>query len=161
MNGYFIAVVATAFAGALVTALSPRSYERQIRLICSLCSVAMIFGMIISFSTDGEYFLEKVESLFSFDDIEVGNYDEIYNSALIATEKENAEKMLKTNIKQALSTNIDAFDVILALDKNGDEYYIERIEVKLYPEALTLDPRAIEKCVKDMLECECVIIYEL
>jgi hypothetical protein len=54
----------------------------------------------------------------------------------------------------------DGFDVAIVAEGNGEEIYIARVELIIYPSGLAIDPHAIQKYVKERLGCECVVIYE-
>ena len=157
---YFIAVVSIAFFGGIVVMISPKGYEKHLRLLCGFCSVALILFPLFSFFEESEASFENIVSLFSESGKQDNDYDEIYNGALLDSEMKNAEERLKSEIKQELSVNNDAFDVNLVLEEKSDVFYISSVEVIIYPEGAMMDPRAIEKHVNESVGCECVIIYD-
>jgi hypothetical protein len=104
---------------------------------------------------------EGIADLFKADGAEVGYYDEIYNSNFARAEIENAEKRLKSEIIQELSAENDGFDVCIVMGTESGEKFIERVEIIIYAEGVSIDPHSVEKYIKSKLGCSCEIIYEL
>ena len=160
MQTYFLTVASVAMIGGLIVAIAPESSaKRYVRLICSLGLTLCVMKPIVSLAMDmaeGDIFSE-FDGIISEE--QVSNYDEIYNSALLAAEKENAENTLKSEIIQALTAKEDAIDVNIILEEKSGVFYIDSIEVLIRPSGLALDPREIEKCIREHVECECTFVY--
>lgn len=160
MSEYFLGIALTVLIGGLVLSLLPDvSAKPYLRLLCGGAIVLSILSPLVSFVSD-ETFSDNLLSLFEIDEVEGQNYAEIYNNSLVSAGAEFASNKLKSEIKQELSIDNNAFDISVIAKSSGDEIYIERVEVIIHPSGLSLNPHAIEKYVSDRLGCECVIIYE-
>lgn len=160
MKEYFMGIISVVFLGATMISLSPKGYEKHLRLLCGFCSVAVILFPLFSLvGNEGNPF-DGLASLFSQEEYQEEYYEKIYNNSLLISEKKNAEKMLKNDMLQEISANNDSFDVNIVVEQNNDEFYISSIEVLIYPSGVDIDPRSIEKYVKEALGCECRIIYD-
>ncbi|MBQ7376294.1 MAG: stage III sporulation protein AF [Clostridia bacterium] len=160
MSEYFLGIALTVLIGGLVLSLLPDvSAKPYLRLLCGGAIVLSILSPLVSFVSD-ETFSDNLLSLFEMDEVEGQNYAEIYNNSLVSAGAEFASDKLKSEIKQELSIDNNAFDISVIVKSSGDEIYIERVEVIIHPSGLSLNPHAIEKYVSDRLGCECVIIYE-
>ncbi len=161
MKEYFVGIIAITFLGGIMIMLSPQGYTKHLRLLCGLCSAALILLPLFSFVSGGGGAIEDIADIFSQEEYQKEYYEEIYNGSLLLSEKENAEKILKAEIKRAVSTNNDNFDVNIVIDKNSDEIYIRSVEIIIRASGVSIDPRSVEKYIKETLGCECVIIYDL
>ena len=160
MSEYFLGIALTVLIGGLVLSLLPDvSAKPYLRLLCGGAIVLSILSPLVSFVSD-ETFSDNLLSLFEMDEVEEQNYAEIYNNSLVSAGAEFASDKLKSEIKQELSIDNNAFDISVIAKSSGDEIYIERVEVIIHPSGLSLNPHAIEKYVSERLGCECVIIYE-
>ena len=160
MSEYFLGIALTVLIGGLVLSLLPDvSAKPYLRLLCGGAIVLSILSPLVSFVSD-ETFSDNLLSLFEMDEVEEQNYAEIYNNSLVSAGAEFASDKLKSEMKQELSIDNNAFDISVIAKSSGDEIYIERVEVIIHPSGLSLNPHAIEKYVSDRLGCECVIIYE-
>ena len=160
MKEYFIGIISVVFLGGAMISLSPKGYEKQLRLLCGFCSVAVILFPLFSFVGNGENPFDGLASLFSQEEYQEEYYEEIYNDSFLVSEKKSAEKILKNDIIQEISADYDSIDVNIVLEQNNDEFYISSVEVMIYPSGVNIDPRSIEKYVKDALGCECRVIYD-
>ena len=160
MQTYFFTVASVALIGGLIVAIAPASSsKRYVRLICSLGLTLCVMKPIITLAmdiADGEIFSE-LDGVISVE--QESDYDEIYNSTLLSAEKKNAENALKNEIIQALSAKDDAIDISIELCEKSDVFYISAVEVLIHPSGLALDPRDIEKCILERVECECWFVY--
>lgn len=161
MKGFFIAVVCLSFVGSAIISLSPSGYEKHLKSIASLGTLTLAVAMLFSFMGERENYLENFALLFSSDEYQKEVYDEIYNSSLIGAEKQNAEMLLKTYIIQDLSLNNDGFDVNIVVDSSSDAIYIKHVELIIYPDGITIDPKSVEKYIREKIGCECVVVYDL
>ena len=160
MSEYFLGIALTVLIGGLVLSLLPdASTKPYLRLLCGAAVVLSILSPLVTFVSD-KTFSDDLLSLFQMGEAEEQNYAEIYNDTLVSAGAEFASDKLKSEIKQELLTDDDAFDISVIAKSSGDEIYIERVEVIIHPSGLSLNPHTIEKYVSDKLGCECVIIYE-
>lgn len=161
MTKYFLGLIIFAFVGSIVMSLSPKGASRAyLKLLCGLCSIGCIAIPLISAFWGGNLMAEEFISAF-----EVGSYGEddmleIYNSALEGAAIESAEETLKNEIIKEFSAKNDAIDVDIIVDNNGDDFYIKRIVVTLYPKGYALDPRGISDICKARLGVDCEFIYK-
>ena len=160
MSGYFILIIGVTFLGGAITVLSPKGYEKHLRLLCALCVLSIVMVPMFSFIADGSNSIENLAKLFSGEEYQKEVYEEIYNKSLVESEKENAEEILKNGIKQALSIKSDSFDVNIVLAENSDGFYITSVEVIIGVSDVGIDPRSVEKYINETLGCECEIIYD-
>lgn len=160
MSEYFLGIALTVLIGGLILSLLPdASAKPYLRLLCGGAIVLSILSPLVSFLGDKSA-ADDLLSLFEGGMAEEQNYAEIYNNTIVSAGAEFASDKLKSEIKQELLTDDNAFDISVIAKSNGEEIYIERVEVIIHPSGLTLNPHAIEKYVSDRLGCECIIIYE-
>jgi hypothetical protein len=161
MKEYFVGMIVIALIGTAVISFSPRGYEGHLRLLCAACSVLILLMPMFSFIKDHDLSFDLLEKIFSENDDKTVYYDEYYNKTFFNVEKENAEKMIKSDIKQALLIKSDGFDIEIEAANNNDEYYIELIRVIILPDGAAIDPHSVEKYIKERYGCECVVLYDL
>ena len=161
MTEYFLGLIVFAFVGSVIFSLAPAGASKKyVRLLCGLCSVGCIAFPIFELVAEGDGDLEHVSELFETSDIIADNSVEIYNNALNNATLENAEKMLKNEITTKLSAKYDDIDVDIILGKNGDEFYIKRVVVFIYPSGYKLNPDKICNVCENELGKVCDIIYK-
>lgn len=160
MSEYFLGIALTVLIGGLILSLLPdASAKPYLRLLCGGAVVLSILSPLVTLVGDKSA-ADDLLSLFEEGMAEEQNYAEIYNNTIVSAGAEFASGKLKNEIKQELLANEDTFDVSVIAKSNGEEIYIERVEVIIHPSGLTLNPHAIEKYVSDRLGCECIIMYE-
>ena len=160
MKEYFITIMAVALAGGMILSLMPRgSSARYVRLLCGLCTVGCVAFPIVGFF-DGELDREGILSIFDYEEREREYYEEIYNNNLNNSEIENAEKTLKSEIIKEFSAKNGDIDVRIITKEKSGEFFIENVEVTIYPSGLTLDPKRIEGYVQKRLGCPCEFFYD-
>ena len=160
MSEYFLGIALTVLIGGLILSLFPdASAKPYLRLLCGGAVVLSILSPLVTLVGDKSA-ADDLLSLFEGGMEEERNYAEIYNNTIVSAGAEFASDKLKNEIKQELLANDDTFDVFVIAKSNGEEIYIERVEVIIHPSGLTLNPHAIEKYVSNRLGCECIIIYE-
>ena len=160
MSEYFLGIALTVLIGGLILSLLPdASTKPYLRLLCGGAVVLSILSPLVTLVGDKSA-ADDLLSLFEEGMAEEQNYAEIYNNTIVSAGAEFASDKLKNEIKQELLANDDTFDVSVIVKSNGEEIYIERVEVIIHPSGLTLNPHVIEKYVSDRLGCECIIIYE-
>ena len=161
MKEYFLTVIVVAIIGGIVISLEGgKGSGRYIRLLCGVCTAGCIVLPIASLIADGWSADEGILELFEQEQF-LENYDEYYNYALDNAENINADNILKSNIIQALSLDDSDIDVHIVVGNNGGEKYIDIVEVTIYAQGLDIDPRLVQKYVKELLGCQCVIYYDV
>ena len=161
MSEYFLGLITLAFVGAIIFSLAPSGTSKgYVRLLCGLCSVGCIAFPVFELISGGGGNLADLTALFEAD-VEVDSgIVEIYNNSLNNATLKNAEEALKNDIIKEISAKYDDADVKIELGKSGDEFYINKIFVYLYPAAYSADPRVIEDMCESRFEAECVIVYK-
>ena len=161
MTKYFLGLIVIAFVGSAVMSLSPKGTSRAyLKLLCGLCSIGCIAIPLISAFGGGGFMIDEFISAFDGENASEDAMLEIYNSAIEGAAIENAEETLKNEIIKELSTKSDALDVKIITDKSGDDFYIKKITVTLYPSGYALDPRAISDICRSRLGAECDFVYK-
>lgn len=161
MKEYFVVLISTVFVGGMIVSVTPSgAFQKYMRFLCGIAVSACIMMPLLT----GEFF-EKIDveawaSYWETEQDKMLNYDEIYNSSLRSASVKNAEEYLKTLMIKELDAEIDDFDVRVIVGDESDEIYICRVEVIIYASGVALDPRRMQNIVYDLLECECVIIYQ-
>lgn len=159
MNKYFLGLIIISFVGTVVMALSPKGASRAyLKLLCGLCSIGCIAIPLLSVVGGGS-FAEELISAFEYKSADEEAMIEIYNSALNGVALDSAEKTLKSEIIKELSTKSDALDVDIILNKSGEDFYISRVVVTIYPSGYALNPREISKICKSRLSVDCEFVY--
>ena len=161
MSEYFLGLITFAFVGAIIFSLVPSGIgKRYVRLLCGLCSVGCIAFPIFDLISGGSNDFSRISALFEpYNEIDSGIV-EIYNYSLNEVTLKNAEESLKNDIIEEVSAKYDDIDVKIELCENGDDFYINKIFVYLYPSAYGLDPKKIENLCVSRFEAECVIVYK-
>jgi len=162
MKEYIIGLAVATLVCGLITSLTGGGGSGEgLRTVCGICVIAVIALPLVSLIGNGGFDVDGIAAFFETDPAETDHYDEIYNSCFAQAEVENAEKRLKSEMIQELSLKSEHFDVALIVGENGDEKFIERAEVIIYAQGLSIDPHSVEKYIKSRLNCPCEIIYEL
>ena len=161
MSEYFLGLIAFSFFGAVVFSLVPEgNSKRYVRLLCGLCSIGCIAFPIFNLFSDRDVELYEISALFEASTKIEENVAEIYNSSLNEAAIENAEEILKNDIIQGTLAKYDDLDVKIFIEKNGDDFYIDRVSVFIYPSGYSIDPDKIINICKNSLGKECNIIYK-
>ncbi len=161
MKEYFLTVIAVTVIGGIVISLEGgRGSGRYIRLLCGVCTAGCIVLPVASLVADGWSVDDNFWELFNQEQFG-DNYDEYYNCALDCAESINADNILKNNIIQALSLDNGDIDAHVVVENNSGEKYIKLVEVTIYAQGLDIDPRLVQKYVKELLGCQCVVYYDV
>ena len=161
MKEYFVVLVSIIFVGGMIVSVTPAgSFQKYMRFLCGLAVCGCVMFPLISGDIFKKIDPEDLVYILKSEEEGLGDYDEIYNLSLKNAGVENSEKHLKTLIIKELDANDSDIDVCLVTNDNSVEIYIERVEVIIYPSGVMLDPRKIQNIVYDVLECECIVIYE-
>jgi hypothetical protein len=162
MSKYFLSVMIIVFVGGIVVSIAPDgSTKRYIRQLCGLAITLCILSPVLELARGGEGEFDKIRDLFDRDSVPEQSYAEIYNESILSAGAENASEILKNEIKQEFSLSDEAFDVDILAKYNGDEIYIDHIDVIIYFAGVAANPHNIKNYVWERFECECQIIYEL
>ena len=160
MNEYFLGLIIFAFFGAIIFSLVPEGMsKRYVRLLCGLCSIGCIAFPIFELAGGG-IDVEKIVSLFENSTEIDENSVEIYNSSLNSAAVKNACDSIKNEIIKGTSAKYDDIDIRIITNKNGDEFYIEKVSVLIYPSGYALDPDRIVRICERRLGRGCEIIYK-
>ena len=156
----FLCIILVVLFGSFALSLLPdTSAKPYLRLLCGAAAVLSIISPLVLQIRDGSL-SDGLLLLFEEQSVEAEKYEEIYNKTILTEGARKASRELKNEIKQELMLDSDGFDVAIVVEDNGDEIYIARVELIIYPSGLAIDPHAIQKYVKERLGCECVVIYE-
>lgn len=162
MKEYFLGMVIVVFVSAFVISLCPDgSMGKHLRLLCGLCVVGCIVIPLISYIQNVSGDEREWINMFASEEKENANYDEIYNKAFLNVESENAENNLKSQIIKELSIDAEDFDVQIYVEDNSDVKSISRVEVIIYASGVDIDPHRVEKYINELLDCQCVIRYDI
>ncbi len=162
MKEYFVALVSIVFVGGMMVSLTPSgSLQKYMRFLCGLAVCGCIMMPLLS----GELFEnidpEEFQNYWESVKEETQKYDEIYNMSLKNAGIKNSEEYLKNLIIKELLGDESDIDVCIITNESSDEIYIECVEVIIYPSGVTLDPRKVQNIVYELLECECIIRYDI
>jgi hypothetical protein len=161
MKEYFMIVISVIFMGGIVVSLAPEGTgQRYLRLLASLAVTGCIIIPLFSFLDGWQIDTNRISEMLAWGEESTQNYEEIYNNTILTEGARKASQELKNEIKQELALDSGGFDVTIITEDNGDEIYIARVELIIYPSGVAIDPHAIQKYVKERLGCECVVIYE-
>ena len=159
MKEYFASVMALTFIGGRVVSLAPEgASQRYLRLLVGLAVTGCIITPIFSFLGDNvllgdlEYELPEVES-------DVLNYEEIYKTSIINAGASEAEKVLESEILQAVNGKYGDVDVVINACEKSGEIYIDTVQLLIYPSGIALDPHFMQKHISERLGRECEVIY--
>ena len=159
MKEYFLMILAVVIVSGVVVSLSPSGYAKQVRLLCGLFTTAFIMLPLVSFVADLDF--SGGEWLDFFDEEQyLEKYDEFYNEIVKNVEIENANQMLKSKMIQDLSVENECFDVALSISNVSGEKFIEKVNVILYAEGISVDPHEVKNYVSALLGCECSVYYD-
>ena len=161
MTEYFLGLIVFAFVGAIIFSLVPDGKsKRYVRLLCGLCSIGCIAFPIFELMDSGGEKIESLSSLFIMSDKIDENCVEIYNNSINDATIKIAEENLKNAIIKGTSASLDDIDIKILVERNSDEFYIDRIIAYIYPSGYDLDPKKIDKICRNELGKECSIIYK-
>ena len=161
MTEYFLGLIAFAFVGAIIFSLVPDGKsKRYVRLLCGLCSIGCIAFPIFELMDSGGEKIESLSSLFTMSDKIDENCVEIYNNSINDATIKIAEENLKNAIIKGTSASLDDIDIKILVERNSDEFYIDRIIAYIYPSGYDLDPKKIDKICRNELGKECSIVYK-
>lgn len=161
MKEYFVGVMSVVMLGGLIISLFPEGGEKKyLRLLCAIASLSCMIMPLTDIVSDGSELDEELEGLFGYVGGEPMDYDEIYNNSLASASVENAEIYLKNLIISELGADFNSFDVRIISKIESDKFYIESVEVTIYPSGMLIDPHRVKKTVSELLGCDCVIFYE-
>ena len=158
-ESFLCIILVVLFGGFALSLLPDTSAKPYLRLLCGAAAVLSIISPLALQIRDGSL-SDGLLFLFEEQSAEEEKYEEIYNNTILTEGARKASQELKNKIKQELALGSDGFDVTIVAEDNGDEIYIARVELIIYPSGLAIDPHAIQKYVKEGLGCECVVIYE-
>lgn len=160
MKVYFLAILVIGVLGGIIISLSPDSASaKHIRLLCGICTVGCIVIPIASYAAQSDISVDNWLEMFDGEQYSE-KYDEIYNEAFNQIEVSNADNLLKSKIIQEFMIRSEDFDIHIKTSDNSVEKYIEYVELKIYAKGIEIDPHRIEKYVKDLLGCDCVVYYD-
>lgn len=161
MKEYFLGIMVTVFIGGIIVSVAPDGgSQKYLRFLCGLCVTLCVITPIFSQFKSGENAFEKYAELFENEINETTKYDEIYNDMVLKADIKTASETLRNEIFKEFSADENKLDVNIILDKKSDEYYIDHVEVIIYPDGILVDPHSIEKYVYERLGCGCEFIYE-
>ena len=160
MKEYFLGLIAFAFIGSIIFSLVPSGTpKRYVRLLCGLCSVGCIAFPIFELMNDHNVDIEKLTVLFEpYNEIDE-NTVKIYNNSLNSAALKNAEESLKNDIIKEISANYEDIDVCVDVKQNGDDFYINKVLIYIYPSGYAKDPKRIKAICENRFSAECEIIY--
>ena len=161
MKEFFAVLISTVFAGGILVSLTPKgSFQKYMRFLCGIA----VCGCVMMPLLTGELFekndVKEWEKYWNLENDPSLDYDEIYNSSLKFAGVKNAEEYLKSLVIKEIEAQSADLDFRVVTHEKSDEIYIECVEVRIHPSGMALDPRKIQNIVYELLECECIIIYE-
>ncbi len=160
MKEYLISLLFVASAAAITQAIMRSSaLKNHIAFLCSMCALAVVIMPLGRFITELDDAENIADKLLSGEEENFENYDDIYNSYLIEGGETLLEKRLRLELADTLGVKGDALEVEASLSYSETGAYAEGIEVYLYPQAYSCDPKVIKELIYDRLFVECEIIY--
>lgn len=160
MRDYFLGLILFAFFGSVILSVAPSGLGRgYLKFLCALCSIGCIMFPLASIAYDTEAWHGDIENMFETEELSEENSAEIYNSLLDRALEINVENELKAKIITETKAECNDVDVDIILGQNGDEFYIDSIEVVFYPSGYDIDPRKVEKICFSEFGCKCKFFY--
>lgn len=163
MKDYIITLIGVSIVCGIVYILAPNGsgdgIKKHVKLVSSLCVLCIMIAPIGSF-------IEKLKSSefnvlgeYTRSDESENEYDKIYNDMISVYSAEQISQKSEEVLQERFSLKEEDIKVMIYFSEEESEIYISKAAVILYTGAVGKDPREISDCVRELLKCECEIIY--
>ena len=158
MKDYVMTLLGASLLTGILGTLCPEKHKKHLRLLCGLCTIALLIAPLSSYLSEIEWKLPELEE--NGGEHEENIYDEIYHQTLSKVNIQKAENSTKNLIIQLFSLkNEDVFVSLDIAEENGNAL-VKKATVQVSGKAVLVDPREIKKYVEELLKCPCEIVYD-
>lgn len=160
MKEYVAMLLCVCSVCGIVEVLAPDSngLKKYVKLISSLCVLAVIAmpaGEILASFGEGEI------GLFEF--VEKGEREEEYMEVFLNSVNSHNSEYLSLELTKMAEKEFGLREggiaVEVLLGRVGDSACVEKSVVKIFPSAISEDPRKIAEYIEKITNCKCEIIY--
>lgn len=159
MKEYLLILLGVSLLSGIVSILAPDGkLKRYIRLLTGLVVLCVLIRPALS--------LLKSAGDGIFDTGEAGReesvsaYDDIYNNNLKEAGEREVAKRLKDKIIKEFDVGEESIDVKAEFVSENDRYRVSTVWLTIRKGAVSTDPRKLVEYVENLLDCQCVIVYE-
>ena len=161
MQSYFLALISTAFLAALVGLLAPGGgLAKYIKLLTSLLLLCVLLSPIQDAIPALQAFLNGEWELPELDLPNEDSYKEELNQALEGASTLYFTQMLTQTLQAEFAIDAEDLRCDVRWSTENEALRPTRVTVILSGRAIWKDPEAIERFVKELLECDCVCAIE-
>ena len=160
MVEYVMTLIVTAAVCSLSLILAPegeRGAGGYVRLVASLCVLSVAISPVSSFIValkDSE--MGDLSSYVSQSKEELCG---IYEEVIVGANERDVSASLEALVCRELGIREEDIEVFAELSFDKEEYYVCGASIALSGRAVAKDPREIKDYVKNLLSCECEIVY--
>ncbi len=159
MKEYVFSLIAVSLFGGIACAIAPGGkMKKSISFIVSLLLITAVGRPIIKLFKDAEIFSYTgiVENLIS----EEKDYDGVFNGEITYIAKESAKAYAENILTEELCIDESDFRIEAVTNTAGGEIELERIDVTLIGKGLLVNPRTVEKKIRESFGCICNVYEE-
>ena len=162
MKEFFLTLISVSLVCCFASMLAPDKKGGGLRssvgFACGICALFIVVDPIISFAN--LLFSDEGESIYGSYESGEYDYEKIFDSTLLDMSAASIELELERMLADTFSLAEESIGVELSLAEIDGEYLPERVTVTLGGTAMLTDAHEIERCIEELLSCECRVIYK-
>ena len=153
MKEYVMALIGASLVSGALLMLSPTGHKKYLRLLCGLCTVALLAAPLPS------YLSELKISLPTYGDEATVGYEEAFRQTLCTASGAQIEEALKSLLVSELSLSEKEVFVAVIWEEGSDTLMLKKAIISLSGSAVLSDPRPLRERAEALLGCPCEIVY--